>query len=136
MIREIERNIEFLKQQAETATPKDADVIRDLRDTFIANQERAVGMAANMIGANKRIIVVKVGMIPLIMINPEILEKKNAYQVMEGCLSLFGERETTRYAEIEIQYLDINFKLQKQIFNDFIAEVIQHEIDHTKGIII
>lgn len=136
MIQQITRDVDFLKQPSTKATPKDKQAITDLTDTFNANAERAVGLAANMIGVDKQIIIVKMGLFPVIMVNPVITSKKGSYKASEGCLSLFGERETTRYHEIEVRYLDANFKPQRQKFTDFIAEVIQHEVDHCNGIII
>ncbi len=136
MIQQITRDVDFLKQPSIKATPKDKQAITDLTDTFNANADRAVGLAANMIGVDKQIIIVKMGLFPVIMVNPEITSKNGSYKASEGCLSLFGERQTTRYQEIEVRYLDATFKPQHQKFTDFIAEVIQHEVDHCNGIII
>ena len=109
---------------------------KDLQDTLAAHREGCVGMAANMIGYKKRTIIVSMGFMDLIMNNPVILSKTDSYETEEGCLSLLGTRKTTRYKEIEVEYEDINFKKQRQKFTGFIAQIIQHELDHLEGIII
>ena len=136
MIRPIMRDIFFLQQKSEKATKQDTQVIVDLLDTLAANRDRCVGMAANMIGVKKRIIVVNMGMINVAMVNPEIVSKSNPYETEEGCLSLVGVRKTTRYEDIEVKYLDQNFVPKKQKFSGWIAQIIQHEIDHCNGILI
>ena len=70
------------------------------------------------------------------MINPVILKKEKLYETEESCLSLRGLRKTKRYEMIEVEYFDRNFKKQKQVFNGFTAQIIQHEMDHFEGIII
>ena len=136
MIRTIVKDISFLKQKSEPATKEDVDVINDLIDTLRANLEHCVGMAANMIGVKKRILVFSVGNIIVPMVNPVILKKEKPYEAEESCLSLEGFRKTTRYETIEVEYLDRNFKKHKQIFTGFTAQIIQHEVDHFEGIII
>lgn len=133
MVRKIVRDPMFLQQKSESATEADKQVIQDLIDTLNANLERCVGMAANMIGVRKQIIVVAVGPIIIPMINPVITKKSGKYETEEGCLSLDGMRRCTRYKEIEVDYLDQNFQKQHGKYNDFIAQVIQHEIDHFSG---
>lgn len=136
MIRPIVRDEMFLKQKSEQATMHDSAVIVDLMDTLRANAEHCVGMAANMIGVKKRIIVFSVGIAIVPMVNPVITKKQNPYETEEGCLSLTGVRKTKRYETIEVEYEDQNFKKQKQIFQGWTAQIIQHEIDHCDGIII
>lgn len=136
MIKPIVKDIVFLSQKSEPATKDDIAVIDDLTDTLRANLEYCVGMAANMIGVKKRILVFTIGDLIIPMINPVILNKENSYETEECCLSLIGFRKTTRYEKIEVEYLDRNFKKQRQIFKGFTAQIIQHEIDHFKGIII
>ncbi|SEA94980.1 peptide deformylase [Oribacterium sp. KHPX15] len=133
MVRKIVRDPMFLQQKSESATEADKQVIQDLIDTLNANLERCVGMAANMIGVRKQIIVVAVGPIIIPMINPVITKKSGKYETEEGCLSLDGMRRCTRYKEIEVDYLDQNFQKQHGKYNDFIGQVIQHEIDHFSG---
>ena len=107
-----------------------------LIDTLRANLDSCVGMAANMIGIKKRILVFTVGDTIIPMINPIILKKEMPYKTEESCLSLTGFRETIRYEKIEVEYFDINFKKHKQVFIGFTAQIIQHEVDHFEGIII
>ena len=125
-----------MQQKLEAATDADKQVITDLTDTLKANSDRCVGMAANMIGSRKRIIIVSAGPFSFIMINPVITKKTGKYETEEGCLSLDGVRPCTRYKEIEVDYLDHNFKRQHGKFVDFTAQIIQHEIDHFEGILI
>ena len=136
MIRPIIKNISFLEQKSEAATQEDVAVIDDLVDTLRANLEYCVGMAANMIGVKKRILVFSIGNIIVPMVNPVILKKEKSYETEESCLSLTGFRKTTRYEIIEVEYLDRNFKKHKEIFSGFTAQIIQHEVDHFEGIII
>lgn len=136
MIREINRNQKSLAQKSEPATKNDQAVLTDLLDTLRAHQDVCVGMAANMIGVHKRVIIVQMGVLPVLMINPEITAKSEPYTTSEGCLSLLGERQTTRYQNITVKFLDKNFKPTTQKFTDFVAQIIQHEIDHCDGIII
>ena len=136
MIRNIVKDVLFLEQKSEPATKEDVEVINDLIDTLRANLDHCVGMAANMIGVKKCILVFSVGNIIVPMVNPVILKKENPYEAEESCLSLEGFRKTTRYETIEVEYLDKNFKKHKQIFTGFTAQIIQHEVDHFEGIII
>ena len=129
MIKPIMKDVLFLKQKSDTATKADFAVVIDLLDTLKANE-------ANMIGVAKRIIAVNIGFTNIAMINPYIIWKDNPFETEEGCLSLFGVRKTTRYENIEVEYLDINFKKQKQKFTGWTAQIIQHEVDHCDGIII
>ena len=129
MIRPIMKDVLFLKQKADIATKEDLQIVIDLLDTLKANEEHCVGMAANMIGVAKRIIAVNVGFMNIAMINPYIVRKANPFKTEEGCLSLLGVRKTTRYENIEVEYLDINFRKQKQKFTGWTAQIIQHEVD-------
>lgn len=136
MIRPVMKDVLFLGQKSELATKGDIAVIDDLMDTLRANLKGCVGMAANMIGVKKRIIVFCMGDLIIPMVNPVILKKEKSYETEESCLSLIGLRKTTRYETIEVEYLDRNFKKHKQIFTGFTAQIIQHEVDHFEGIII
>lgn len=136
MVRPIMKDVFFLGQKSEPATEEDLQVARDLLDTLKANREHCVGMAANMIGVKKRIIVVNMGIMDIAMLNPVILSKRKPFETEEGCLSLVGVRKTTRYQEIEVEYLDLNMKKQKKSYQGWIAQIIQHECDHLEGIII
>lgn len=136
MIRPIMKDPMFLAQKSEDATIADKQVVTDLLDTLRAHLNECVGMAANMIGVKKNIIVVAAGPFQFVMINPKITKKSGAFQTEEGCLSLTGVRNCTRYKEIEVDYLDINFKKCHGKYTDWTAQIIQHECDHLKGIVI
>ena len=133
MIRPIIHDPFFLGQKAEPASEADRQIMADLLDTLRANLDRCVGMAANMIGQRKKIIVVDMGLFALIMINPEIISKSGPYETEEGCLSLTGVRPVTRYQKIKVVWLDRNFQKQTQEFAGRSAQIIQHEIDHFSG---
>ena len=133
MVRQVVRDPLFLQQKSEPATEADKRVVADLIDTLNANRENCVGMAANMIGVKKQIIVVAAGPFVFPMINPVITKKSGMYKTEEGCLSLSGVRPCTRYKEIEVDYLDQNFQKQHGKFSDFTAQIIQHEIQHFGG---
>ena len=136
MVRTIVKDIFFLGQKSEPATKSDISVGKDLQDTLEVNRAGCVGMAANMIGIKKRVIIVNIGLVDVVMFNPVMLRKDTPYETEEGCLSLIGQRKCKRYKEIEVDYLDMNFNKKHEKYTDFVAEIIQHEIDHTNGIII
>jgi len=136
MVREIMRDPLFLAQKSAPATKDDLQVVKDLLDTLQAHRERCVGMAANMIGVKKNIIAVNVGFFNIPMINARIVKKSGAFQTEEGCLSLEGVRPCTRYKDIEVEYLDIDFKPQRKSYSGWTAQIIQHELDHVNGIVI
>lgn len=133
MVKKIVRDPLFLKQKSEPATESDVQVVEDLLDTLRDNRDRCVGMAANMIGVKKQIIVVAAGPFAFPMINPVITKKTGKYETEESCLSLDGVRPCTRYKEIEVDYFDRDFKPQHGKYTDFTAQIIQHEIDHFEG---
>jgi peptide deformylase len=133
MVKQIVRDPLFLRQKSEPATVADKQVIVDLMDTLRANQDRCVGMAANMIGMKKQIIVVAMGPFIVPMVNPVITKRAGKYETEEGCLSLDGVRPCTRYQEIEVDYLDRNFEKQHGAYSGFVAQIIQHEIQHFSG---
>lgn len=136
MIRPIMKDEKFLAQKSTPATKADLAVVEDLEDTLRANLEGCVGMAANMIGVKKCIIVFAIGEMIVPMINPIIIKQEKSYVTEESCLSLIGFRKTTRYESIVVEYLDKEFKKQQGTFTGFVAQIIQHEIDHCNGIII
>lgn len=136
MIKPIMRDILFLGQKSEPATKEDLQIGKDLQDTLHANRERCVGMAANMIGIKKNIIIVNMGMVDVVMFNPVITKKDTPYETVEGCLSLDGVRKTTRYQNIEVEYYDFAWKKQKRKLTGWSAQICQHEIDHLEGKII
>ena len=137
MIRPIVRDTAFLSLASEAATKRDISVGVDLMDTLKANRARCVGMAANMIGVGKCIIIVNLGgMLDRVMYNPVILRQDTPYETEEGCLSLDGVRHTTRYRNIEIEYYDAKWKKHREKYLGHTAQIIQHELDHLSGIII
>lgn len=136
MVKPIVKDVMFLGQKSEPATESDRQIIIDLQDTLRAHRDGCVGMAANMIGYKKAIIIVSMGPFDMVMVNPVITKKIGAYQTEESCLSLTGKRSTTRYKEIEVEYQDANFKKQKQKFSGYVAQIICHEVDHIMGIVI
>ena len=136
MIKPIVKDVFFLGQKSDPATKQDLSVGQDLQDTLVANQDRCVGMAANMIGIKRKIIIVNMGVMNVVMYNPVILKRDTPYETEEGCLSLSGVRKTTRYQTIEVSYLDQSFQPRRQVYTGWIAQVIQHEIDHCDGILI
>lgn len=136
MVRPICKDVLFLGQKAEKATKDDMQVVQDLLDTLKANEAGCVGMAANMIGINKSIIAVNMGLMNVAMVNPVIVKKTGAYETEEGCISLSGVRGTTRYQDIVVEYFDVNWKKQRRKYSGWIAQIIQHECDHLNGVII
>ncbi len=136
MVREIMKDPFFLGQKSEPATKEDRAIGRDLMDTLRAHRDGCVGMAANMIGIRKNIIIVNMGIMDMVMFNPRILSPKKPFETEEGCLSLTGVRKTTRYEEIEVEFRDMEWKLQRRAFTGWTAQIIQHEVDHCNGIVI
>lgn len=136
MVRPIMRDPIFLAQKSEPATENDKQVVSDLLDTLRAHLDHCVGMAANMIGVKKNIIVVAAGPFQFAMINAVITKKSGAFKTEEGCLSLEGVRPCTRYKEIEVDYLDTNFQPKHGKYSGWTAQIIQHELDHVNGIVI
>lgn len=136
MIREICKDEAFLSQAAEAATPDDVQTASDLLETLEHHKSGCVGMAANMIGVNKRIIAFDNGGSYMVMFNPEIIKKSEPYTAEEGCLSLSGTRSTTRWRSIKVRWQNERFQERIKTFTGWTAQIIQHEIDHCNGIII
>ena len=136
MIREIMKDETFLAQKAERAAAEDLSVAADLLDTLQAHKDGCVGMAANMIGVNKRIIAFENEGKYMVMFNPEIVKKAEPYEAEEGCLSLSGTRKTKRWKTIKVQWQNEKFQMRIKTFTGWTAEIIQHEIDHCNGILI
>lgn len=126
----------FLGQKSEPAAKTDIQTAKDLLDTLTANREGCVGMAANMIGVRKRIIVFDNNGTYMTMLNPEIIKKSGEYETEEGCLSLSGIRKTKRFQFITVRYQTTDFKTKEGAFFGWTAQIIQHEIDHCNGILI
>ena len=137
MIKEVVHDPIFLAGKSEPATKEDLQVAQDLLDTLIANREACVGMAANMIGVRKRIIVFDNEGTYMTMFNPEIIKKSGSYDTEEGCLSLLGgPRPCKRYKTIKVQWQTADFQTRIKTFTGWSAQIIQHEIDHCNGILI
>ena len=137
MVKDLTHDPIFLAGKSEIATKEDLPVAQDLLDTLMAHKETCVGMAANMIGERKTILVAQAGKDYLVMVNPKVVDhSRQCYETEESCLSLTGQRPVKRYSVIVVEYLDRKFKRKKQTFRDFEAQIIQHEMDHFEGIII
>ena len=136
MIREICRDETFLSQKAAPATADDLATAQDLLDTLTAHKDGCVGMAANMIGVNKRIIAFDNEGTYMVMFNPVIVRQSGPYEAQEGCLSLTGVRKTKRFQTVKVQWQNEKFQPRLKAFTGWTAEIIQHEIDHCEGILI
>ena len=136
MICEICKDETFLAQKAAPATAADLGVAQDLMETLIAHKDGCVGMSANMIGVNKRIIAFENDGEYMVMFNPVIVKQSGAYETDEGCLSLIGTRKTKRHKVIKVQWQNEKFQTRLKTFTGWTAEIIQHEIDHCEGILI
>ena len=136
MVQPICKDVIFLARKSEPATPEDILIGQDLLDTLNAHRDGCVGMAANMIGKAKRIIVFLDGDTPTVMYNPEIVKGSEPYEAEEGCLSLNGTRKTTRYQKIKVRYQNAAFQTRLKSYTGWTAQIIQHEIDHCNGILV
>lgn len=136
MVQSIVHDVIFLGQKSAPASHSDIPAADDLMDTLKANAERCVGMAANMIGIKKRIIVFCDNGFYTEMFNPEIIKTSTPFETEEGCLSLEGTRKTKRYKSIKVKWQNRDFQIRTKTFTGWTAQIIQHEIDHCNGIII
>ena len=136
MVREIMKDDAFLALPSERATAEDMDTARDLLETLEAHKEGCVGMAANMIGVNKRIIAFDNEGTYMVMFNPEIVKRSGPYDAEEGCLSLSGIRPARRWTSIKVRWQNEQFQTRIKTFTGWTAQIIQHEIDHCEGILI
>lgn len=136
MVKDIVKDPLFLAAKAEPATQGDMQVARDLMDTLLAHRDGCVGLAANMIGSRKSVIVFFNGEMPMIMFNPVITASSGPYETEEGCLSHVGVHSAKRYEKIKVRFRNFAWAEVEQEFSGFTAQVIQHEIDHCKGILI
>ena len=136
MIQPIMKDPIFLAQKSAPATKEDLQVAQDLLDTLTAHQDGCVGMAANMIGASKRIIAFDNEGKYMVMFNPEIVKRSEPYEAEEGCLSLPGTRKARRYRSIKVKYQNEQFQTRLKTFTGWTAQIIQHEIDQCSGVLI
>ncbi len=136
MIKPIIKDPIFLAQKSASAEPSDLPVAQDLRDTLAAHRDGCVGMAANMIGVARRIIIFDDNGTTSVMFNPEIIKSSGPYEAEEGCLSLAGTRKAKRYRSIKVRYQNERFEMRLKTYTGWTAQIIQHEIDHCNGILI
>ncbi|KRM37096.1 peptide deformylase [Limosilactobacillus pontis] len=136
MIKPIVTDTHQLQQPSRLASRADLPLATDLKDTLTAHRDACVGMAANMIGVHKRVIIAQLGPLPVVMFNPTLTSKAQPYPVKEGCLSLTGQRPTTRYKRITVDFFNEHWQRQQLTLTDFAAEIVQHELDHCQGILI
>ena len=137
MVRELVHDPILLARKSTPAAREDLDAARDLLDTLAAHADGCVGMAANMIGVCKRIIVFDNEGSYMTMLNPEILKAEGEYETEEGCLSLLGgPRKTKRFRKIKVRYQNEAMQVRLKTFTGWTAQIIQHEIDHCNGILI
>ena len=136
MIKTIIKDTFFLGQSSQRASKEDLYIAQDLQDTIDYHRESCVGLAANMIGYQKRVIIISMGFVDLVMFNPELVSKSDPFDTEESCLSLTGTRPTKRYRQISVTYRDSNWMTKTITLRDFPAQICQHELDHLEGIII
>jgi len=136
MEKKIVRDVFILVAGSKPASQEDLYLAKDLQDTLLANRETCVGLAANMIGVQKRVIIFNLGLVPMVMFNPVLLSYIGPYETEEGCLSLTGVRSTTRYETITVSYRDSKWQEQTITLTGFPAQICQHELDHLEGRII
>lgn len=136
MERPIVKDPIFLAQKSEPATADDLGTAKDLLDTLMAHREGCVGMAANMIGVSRRIIVFDNEGEYMTMFNPEIVKSSGVYEAEEGCLSLTGTRKAKRYRSIKVRYQNEAMQVRLNTFTGWTAQIIQHELDYCNGILI
>jgi len=136
MVKPIIRDVLFLGRKSADAGADDLQTAQDLLDTLRAHAEDCVGLAANMIGVSKRIIAFVDGNTHTVMLNPEIIRQYEPYKTEEGCLSLSGRRQTTRYKSIKVRYQNMQLQTRIKTYNGYTAQIIQHEVDHCSGILI
>lgn len=136
MIKPIVTDTEFLAKPSEAATKADRQIVIDLRDTFEAHRDDCVGLAANMIGESKRIIIIEDGRKGLVLLNPQIIRRSGPYEAKESCLSIEGEHTVTRHMTVMVGYSDESFKRKVQTFQGYAAEIVEHEVDHCNGVLV
>ena len=138
MIRPIMHSRIVLQRPAESAVPADVPLGQDLLDTLAAHADECAGMAANMVGVSKAVIVFHDegrGQ-DVLMFNPRITRKTGPYETVEGCLSLPGQRTVTRYRRITVEFDDESFRHRTARYEGYTAQIIQHEVDHCAGVLI
>ena len=137
MVRELVHDPILLGRKSEPATKEDLPIAQDLLDTLEAHRHECVGIAANMIGELKKIIVFVNGEGYMTMLNPEIIQRSQPYDTVEGCISLLGDpRKVRRYKTIKVKYQTRQMQIRMKTFTGYAAQIIQHEVDHCNGVLI
>lgn len=122
MIKELINDLFFLAGKSEATTKKDLQIAQDLLDTLIENKDCFVGIAANMIGVCKRIIVFDNEGTYMTLFNSEIIKKTEPYDTEESCLSLLGDsRKCKRYQTIKVQWQTAEFQNRIKAFTGWPA---------------
>jgi len=133
MVKEIIHDEAVLAQKSVPATIEDKQIAIDLLDALVANKDKCVGLAANMIGELKNIIAIYNNDVPVVMFNAKIIESSGKYYVEESCLSVEGKHKTGRFEHIKVRFKDMDFKSQIRSYDGYASEAIQHELDHVAG---
>lgn len=133
MLRTIVKDPLFLSEKAQVATKEDLWIGKDLQDTLTYHRDRCIGLAANMIGEKKAVIIISMGFVDLVMFNPQIIKQSGVYQTEESCLSLTGSKPTKRFETITVRYLDMNWREKNLTLTGLPAQICQHEMDHLEG---
>lgn len=138
MVREITKDPEILSRKSVDFIPGlDDHLIADMLDTANAHKDNCAGLACIQIGINKRIILVRDGDDFKVFCNPAIVKRSaKTYMATEGCLSLDGSREVKRHNSVMVSWVTPKGKRNVKEFSGWIAEILQHEIDHCNGILI
>jgi peptide deformylase len=132
-----------LRQVSDAVKAVDADVRALFEDTFETMYKApGVGLAAIQVGVAKRVVTLDTAKKdepknPQVFINPEIVwssDEKSTYE--EGCLSIpeYYE-EVERPTQVKVRYTDLDGKAQEVEADGLLATVLQHEIDHTNGVL-
>ncbi len=139
MILEIGKDLEFLRKQSQPVEEFNDELkalVLNMRETMRAF--KGVGLAAPQVKILKRIIIVKIARNDLLMINPIMVSfKKKETSLGEGCLSVPNQYlGIKRWAEVKVNFLDINGQKKEITLKGLAARIFQHELDHLNGILI
>ena len=136
VIKELVKDQAILSQRCKLATPEDAAVAEDLIDT-VKSLEDAACLAANQIGVTKSVVVyLDDDGEAHVMYNPRLMMGLNASKAIETCLTLEEPTKVTRYAKIKVSYDELvngAFKQRRRDYTGWIAQMIQHMVDHCNG---
>lgn len=119
----------------EEVTPEIQKLVDDMIETMY--DEEGIGLAATQVDVHKRVVVIDISETrdqPMVLINPEITEKRGEDGIEEGCLSVPGARALVpRAAEVTVKALDRDGKEFTFEADDLLAICVQHELDHLQG---